>query len=160
MRQETVSATEAAIALSPDQSEYYARLAWLVSNHDPRKAKEALRRAWMNPWDARSWIELGLRAEAEGDRATSEECLLRPRKRQYVSAAMDAGELLFPARRPGQVLVLGEAVGGDGLWRCTTAVSFCAEVKKTESRSTGCRFGRRRYRLDTYLTCWARTGRI
>ena len=81
MRQETVSATEAAIALTPDQSEYYARLAWLVSNHDPRKAKEALGRAVaLNPWDARSWIELGLRAEAEGDGARSEECLLRAAK--------------------------------------------------------------------------------
>jgi len=81
MRQETVSATAAAIALTPGQSEYYARLAWLVSNHDPRKAKEALGRAVeLNPWDARSWIELGLRAEAEGDSARSEECLLRAAK--------------------------------------------------------------------------------
>jgi tetratricopeptide (TPR) repeat protein len=84
MRQETVSATEAAIALSPDQSEYFARLAWLMSNHDPRKAKEALQRAVaLNPWDARSWIELGLRAEAEGDGATSEECLLRAAKADH-----------------------------------------------------------------------------
>jgi tetratricopeptide (TPR) repeat protein len=78
MRQETVSATEAAIALTPGQSEYYARLAWLVSNHDPQTAKKALGRAVaLNPWDARSWIELGLRAEAEGDGAASVECLLR-----------------------------------------------------------------------------------
>ena len=84
MRRETVSATEAAIALTPDQSEYYARLAWLVSNHDPQKAKEALRRAVaLNPWDARSWIELGLRAEAEGDGATSEACLLRAAKADH-----------------------------------------------------------------------------
>jgi len=81
MRQETVTATEAAIALTPGQAEYHARLAWLLSNHDPRKAKEALGRAVaLSPWDARSWIELGLRAEAEGDSARSEECLLRAAK--------------------------------------------------------------------------------
>ena len=84
MRQETVSATEAAIALAPDQSEFHARLAWLVSNSDPQKAKEALRRAVaLNPWDARSWIELGLRAEAEGDSAAAEECLLHAAKTDH-----------------------------------------------------------------------------
>jgi hypothetical protein len=62
----------------PDQAEYYARLAWLVSDDDPQKAKDALRRAVaLNPWDAQSWIELGLRAEAEGDDTTSKQCLLR-----------------------------------------------------------------------------------
>ena len=77
---------------------------------DPRKAKEALGRAVaLNPWDARSWIELGLRAEAEGDGATSEQCLLRAANvDRHVPAAMDAGELLFPARRSAEVLVLGE----------------------------------------------------
>jgi hypothetical protein len=78
MRQETVGGTEAAIALTPDQAEYYARLAWLLSDDNPQKAKDALRRAVaLNPWDARSWIELGLRAEAEGDDTTSKQCLLR-----------------------------------------------------------------------------------
>ncbi len=78
MRQETVAGTEGAIALAPDDAEYHARLAWLVSNDDPRKAKDALRRAVaLNPWDARSWIELGLLAEAEGDGATSSQCLVR-----------------------------------------------------------------------------------
>lgn len=78
MRQETIGGTEGAIALTPDQAEYYARLAWLVSDDDPRQAKAALRRAVaLNPWDARSWIELGLRAEAEGDDTTSKQCLLR-----------------------------------------------------------------------------------
>jgi tetratricopeptide (TPR) repeat protein len=81
MRQETVGGTEAAIALTPDQSEYYARLAWLVANDDPAKAKEALERAVaLNPWDARSWIELGLRAEAVGDSGAAEACLLRAAK--------------------------------------------------------------------------------
>ena len=77
MRQETVAATEAAIAITPDQAEYYARLAWLVSDDNPQKAKDALQRAVaLNPWDAQSWIELGLRAEAEGDDTTAKQCLL------------------------------------------------------------------------------------
>src|ERR1700688_4531278 len=60
MRRETVDATERAIAITPDQGEYYARLAWLVSDHNPARAKAALRRAVaLNPRDARSWIELG-----------------------------------------------------------------------------------------------------
>ncbi len=78
MRQETVGGTERAIALLPERAEYHARLAWLVSDHDPRKAGDALRRAVrLNPWDAQSWIELGLRAETEGDGATAEKYLLR-----------------------------------------------------------------------------------
>ena len=77
MRQETVGGTERAIALMPDQAEYYARLAWLVSDDDPRRAKEALGRAVaLNPWDAQSWIELGLRAEVEGDQTASKQYLL------------------------------------------------------------------------------------
>ena len=78
MRQETVGGTERAIALTPGQSEYYARLAWLVSGDDPQKAEGALRSAVaLNPWDARSWIELGLRAEAAGDGVAAQQCLLR-----------------------------------------------------------------------------------
>jgi tetratricopeptide (TPR) repeat protein len=78
MRQGTVGGTERAIALLPDRAEYYARLAWLVSDDDPQKAKDSLRRAVeLNPWDAQSWIELGLRAEVEGDETTSKKCLLR-----------------------------------------------------------------------------------
>jgi hypothetical protein len=73
MRQETVGGTEAAIALTPDQAECYARLAWL----DPQRAKDALRRAVeLNRWDSQSWIELGLRAEAEGDDTTSKQYLV------------------------------------------------------------------------------------
>ena len=78
MRQETVAGTLAAIALLPGQAEYHARLAWLVSDRDPAQAAGALRRAVaLNPRDARSWIELGLLAEASGDPATSEQHLLR-----------------------------------------------------------------------------------
>jgi len=78
MRQETVDSTRRAIALMPDQAEYHARLAWLLAGYDPPAARDALRRAVaLNPWDARSWIELGLNAEAEGDRTTSLQYLLR-----------------------------------------------------------------------------------
>jgi len=78
IRQETVGGTLKAIALMPDQAEYYARLAWLVTDDNPRTAKAALRRAVaLNPWDARSWIELGLQAEAEGDDTTAQQGLLR-----------------------------------------------------------------------------------
>ena len=78
MRQETVGSAHAAIALTPDQSECYARLAWLASGSDPRTAKAALLHAVaVNPWDTRSRIELGLLAEAEGDSTTSERYLLQ-----------------------------------------------------------------------------------
>jgi hypothetical protein len=78
MRQETVDSTRRAIALMPDHSEYYARLAFLAAANDPPAARDALHRAVaLNPWDARSWIELGLNAEADGDTTTSLQCLLR-----------------------------------------------------------------------------------
>lgn len=78
MRLETVEAAERAVALAPDNSQFYARLAWLVSNDDPRKSKEGLERAVaLNPRDAGSWIELGLRAESEGDEGSAQERLLR-----------------------------------------------------------------------------------
>src|ERR1022692_1483252 len=77
-RQKTIAGTESAIALAPDNAEYSARLALLMSGDDPQKATDALRRAVsLNPWDARSWIDLGLRAEQEGDNATTKRCLLR-----------------------------------------------------------------------------------
>lgn len=88
MRQETVAGTEVAIALTPDQSECYARLAWLVSGDDPPRAKAALVRAVaVNPWDTRSQIELGLLAEAQGDDVTA---------RQYLLHAAEADRLFLP----------------------------------------------------------------
>ena len=78
IRQETVPATLHAIALMPDQAEYRARLAWLLADSDPPSAHHALQRAVaLNPRDAASWIELGLRAEANGDDPTAIVCLLR-----------------------------------------------------------------------------------
>jgi tetratricopeptide (TPR) repeat protein len=86
-RQETVEGTEKAIRLTPDQSVYYARLAALTADDAPVKSTDALKRAAaLNPADAGSWIELGLRAETAGDQRTAEQCLLRAAEedRQYL----------------------------------------------------------------------------
>jgi tetratricopeptide (TPR) repeat protein len=78
MRQETAPATLRAISAMPGQAEAYARLAWLTSLDDPHAAGIALERAVaLDPWDAQSWIELGLQAEAVGDNGTAERLLLR-----------------------------------------------------------------------------------
>src|ERR1035441_10400381 len=77
-RQLNVAATEKALALTPWQAAYYVQLAILISDDDPKRASEALRRAVaMNPSDSRSWIELGLRVEADGHNATAERYFLR-----------------------------------------------------------------------------------
>jgi tetratricopeptide (TPR) repeat protein len=77
-RQDTVAGTEKALAAMPDQAEYHVRLAALLADENPRRAVEELRRAVsLNPLDAQSWIELGLRAERSGDSAGAERCLLR-----------------------------------------------------------------------------------
>ena len=77
-QQETVAGTERALAATPGQAVYYTRLAALVGDADPPRAVGALRRAVdLNPLDAESWIELGLRAERDGDAAGAEQCLLR-----------------------------------------------------------------------------------
>lgn len=78
IRQETPAATEKAIAITPGQAIYYARLAFLLSESQPARAVEALQRAVaLNPWEARNWIELGLRYEANGDAIQAERYLLR-----------------------------------------------------------------------------------
>lgn len=77
-RQQTVEGTAKAIRLTPDQSDYYARLARLTAGDAPAKSTDALRRAVeLNPADAQSWIELGLRAETAGDQRAAEQYLLR-----------------------------------------------------------------------------------
>ena len=53
---------------------------WWRTTIRGRPKRRCERAVALNPWDARSWIELGLRAEAEGDGATSEACLLRAAK--------------------------------------------------------------------------------
>jgi tetratricopeptide (TPR) repeat protein len=77
-RQLTVAATEKALALTPWQAAYYVQLAILISDDDPKRASEALQRAVaLNPFDSRSWIELGLRAEADGHNAVAEQYFFR-----------------------------------------------------------------------------------
>ena len=77
-QKETAEATEKAIALTPNQTEYLARLALLTGDADPPRALAALQRAVaLNPHDGRAWVELGLRLEATGDFAGAEQSLLR-----------------------------------------------------------------------------------
>jgi tetratricopeptide (TPR) repeat protein len=73
----TVEGAERAIAWTPDQSLNYVRLSILTADTDRARAKQALERAvaW-NPTDARSWIDLALRWELEGDLPRAERCLL------------------------------------------------------------------------------------
>lgn len=77
-QQETVAATERALALTPWRAGYYVNLALLISDDNSKKAFEALRRAVsLDPSDSRSWIELGLRVEADGHSADAEQYFLR-----------------------------------------------------------------------------------
>jgi tetratricopeptide (TPR) repeat protein len=77
-RQETVVGAGKAVAAMPGEAAYHVRLATLVADQDPQRAVEELHRAVaLNPWDARSWIELGLRSEGSGDLAGAEASLLR-----------------------------------------------------------------------------------
>jgi tetratricopeptide (TPR) repeat protein len=74
----TVVSIGQAIAWTPDQSINYVRLSALVSDTDPTRAAQALRRAVaLNPMDARSWVDLALRYETDGDPSQAERCLLR-----------------------------------------------------------------------------------
>jgi len=74
----TVAGTEKALALTPWQAAYYVQLAALISDDDPKRASEALRRAVaLNPSDSVSWIELGLRVEGDGHGAAAEPYFLR-----------------------------------------------------------------------------------
>lgn len=75
---ETVAGTEKAIGWTPQRAEYHVRLALLLSDSDAGRAEAELRRAAaLQPTDARTWIELGLRHEARGEYAGAEQCLLR-----------------------------------------------------------------------------------
>jgi tetratricopeptide (TPR) repeat protein len=77
-RQETLPGTQAALRLEPDGADYYVRLAAMIQASNPAASRQALERAVaLNPRDAQSWIELGLRAEAAGDLAGAERRLLR-----------------------------------------------------------------------------------
>src|SRR5450432_1438886 len=77
-RQKSIAGTEQAIALTPDNATYSVQLAALTFREDPERAKAALQRTvQLNPWDAMAWIDLGLRAETEGNNAIAEKYLLR-----------------------------------------------------------------------------------
>jgi tetratricopeptide (TPR) repeat protein len=82
---ETVAGTEKALSLTPGQADYSVRLALLVSDDDPARAAAALRRALAsNPHDARAWIELGLRYEADGNLPLAERTLLRAAEESHI----------------------------------------------------------------------------
>ena len=117
-RQDTLEATQAALRWMPDQADYHFQLAVLTAEKDPARSIAELENALaLNPCDAASWIELGLRFEADGKADRAEQCLLRAAERgPAISSAMDAGQLLLPAQGYGEVLGLGESVRGDGLW--------------------------------------------
>jgi hypothetical protein len=78
VQQETLAGTERALAAMPIQPAYHIRLATQVSDQDPQRESKELRLALvLNPLDAGSWIELGLRAERRGENSGAEASLLR-----------------------------------------------------------------------------------
>lgn len=83
----TVSGQEQAIAWSPGQSLNYVRLSALITETDPGKAEDLLQRAvTLSPLDSRSWIDLALRHEMDGNLPAAERELLRAAgvDRQYL----------------------------------------------------------------------------
>jgi tetratricopeptide (TPR) repeat protein len=77
-RKRTLAGSERAIAFTPGQAAYYYQFAALASDTDPKGALTALERAVaLNPFDSRSWIELGLRVEMEDRAGAAERYLLR-----------------------------------------------------------------------------------
>ncbi len=86
-QKDTAAAMHKAAAILPGSSVYHYRLGILISDEDPRGAAKALERAVaLNPYDARSWIELALRNEADGQIAQAEQRLLHAASvdRQYL----------------------------------------------------------------------------
>lgn len=86
-RQETLEATEGALRWTPSQAAYHFRLGVLTAEKEPARSMAAMERAVaLNPEDAGSWIELGLRLEADGKVDRAEQCLLRAAEadRQYL----------------------------------------------------------------------------
>lgn len=75
--QETREGMEHAAAVAPENAWPHLALALLLAEADPRRSEaelaEAVRR---DPWDSRSLIELGLRAEVAGDFTRAERLLL------------------------------------------------------------------------------------
>lgn len=78
MRKESIAGAERAIALTPNRSIYYRRLAFLVAENQPNRAMLALEHSVaLNPEESLSWIELGLHNEANGDQRLAAQDLLR-----------------------------------------------------------------------------------
>jgi hypothetical protein len=77
-RKEAVEATEKAIEVMPEESEYQVQLALMVGDDDPARALAALRRAVaLNPSDGRAWVEMGLRLEATRNFGAAEQAFRR-----------------------------------------------------------------------------------
>jgi len=75
---ETAEGARRAWGMEPGRAEYAVRLALLTGDEDPGGARRLLERAVeLKPADAKMWIELGLRYEAEGEGGKAEGCLLR-----------------------------------------------------------------------------------
>ncbi len=87
IRAATLEGAEQAIQWTPNQSENYVWLSARVSDANPQRAEWALRQAVaFNPQDARSWVDLALRREMDGDLPQAERYLLHAAEtdRQYL----------------------------------------------------------------------------
>ena len=77
-RKETAAGLTRALEWTPGRAEYHFQLALLLAARDADQSLAELGRAVeLKPSDSRSWIELGLRHEADGEYARAEQCLLR-----------------------------------------------------------------------------------
>ena len=78
VRTVTLEGAEEAVRWAPGQSYDYVWLSAFLSDTNPQRAEQALRKAVaLNPQDARSWIDLALRRETDGDSLQAEQYLLR-----------------------------------------------------------------------------------
>jgi len=72
----TLIGTEKAIRLTPGQAEYYDHLAGYLADTDERQATQALKHAVaLDPYDATTWIQLGLLHEAGNRLQEASQCL-------------------------------------------------------------------------------------
>jgi hypothetical protein len=73
----TLSSVCRAVELAPDKAPYHSRLAELLYDKDRERSTAELSIALrLNPRDAKTWIELGLREEFRNDYAEAERCFL------------------------------------------------------------------------------------